>query len=173
MSAVQPAARCPFCQAELPRKATVCPSCHAHKQTRAGMSPTRFRAFALIWLTVSTVLGAAALYLALLPWLPERQAPPYALRLVGAAPVQPARCTVEVVAGAGAPAAASQAVVPCVRTDAPPQAHAGATRRRIAAVVHGVLVLSLAGGLSWLLRRGLRPIFMRNTGGGWVRRASS
>jgi len=175
MSVVQSASRCPFCQAEVPPKTSVCPACQAHKQSRRGMSPLGFKTYALTWLACTIVLVTSAAYLALLPWLPDREAPPYALRLLGAAPM-PARCTVEVLSAPGTAstkvdatscAPATTAAVPAASSAAPDP-----TRRRIAATVHGALVLSLAALLSWLLHRGLKALFMRPAPGTWVRRTA-
>lgn len=170
MPATPSASSCPFCQAAVPPKAVVCPACHARKQPPAGMSPAGFRAFALIWLGCTVVLAAAAAYLALVPWLPQREAPTYALRLVGAAPAAP-RCTVEVIAGTDG-VASRPAPVPCGGAEAMPVAEpADPVRRRFAAVLHGVLVLSLAAALSLMLRLGLRPLFLRRGTPSWVRSA--
>jgi hypothetical protein len=175
MSVVQSASCCPFCQAAVPPKTSVCPACQAHKQARRAMSPRGFKTYALTWLACTIVLVVCAAWLALLPWLPDRDAPPYALRLLGAAPMQP-RCTVEVLPAPGA-AFAKVDALPCA-----PAAMAGGptaaapapdpTRRRIAATLHGALVLSLAALLSWMLQRGLKAVFMRPAPGTWVRRSA-
>lgn len=134
------------------------------------MSPAGFRAFALIWLGCTLVLAAASAYLALVPWLPQREAPTYALWLVGAAPA-PTRCTVEVIAGINSVASRS-APVPCSGAEAEPMGEpAEPVRRRFAAVLHGVLVLSVAAALSLVLRLGLRPLFLRRGTPSWVRSA--
>jgi hypothetical protein len=178
MSVVQSGAQCPFCLAEVPPKVSECPACHARKQPRRGMSPLAFKTYALTWLACTTVLVLSACYLALLPWLPERDAPPYALRLLGAAPT-PSRCKVEVVHGPSTASPASPAVDAgaCAATVPPPGSVAAApapdpTRRRIAATLHGALVLSLAALLSWLLHRGLKALFTRPASSTWVRRTA-
>lgn len=164
---------CPFCQAPLPRLARHCPACGA-EPARSAMSPRGFRWYAALWLACSAVVLALALAVAADPWRARGSPPAYALALVGEVPLPApaADCRTELVDAQGRRSVVVQPG-PCGAPAAGRPAPAPApdpTRLRMAAALHGLLVLAGAAALCLLLRALLRRPFLRPVGGGWVRR---
>lgn len=168
------ATACPFCQAPLPRRprlARHCPACGA-EPARSAMSPRGFRWYAVLWLGCCAVVLALAVAVAAEPWRARGSPPAYALALVGELPLPApgADCRTELVDAQGRRSVVVQPG-PCGARPADPAAPVpDPTRLRMAAALHGLLVLGGAAALCLVLRSLLRRPFLRPVGGGWVRR---
>ncbi len=136
------------------------------------MSPRGFRWYAALWLGCCAVVLAVALLLTAEPWRGRGHAPAYALALLGApeAPAPGAGCRTELLDAQGRRSVAVQPG-PCGQAaTSAGAAQPDPTRLRLAAALHGALVLTGAAALCLALRHLLRRPFLRPVGGGWVRR---
>lgn len=176
--------RCPICHSIVHADSKECASCHARRSHRKGMTPRGFTAYAMLWTTLTLVIGVLALRIALAPWVPGGVAPEYALALLGAREAaEPPGCRVTVrdlqgnqihtvVAGSCDAAQAKAGQAPAPKPS--PLALASATQRRVASAMHSALALAIGVALALLLRAGLRRAFSRRAPSvAWVLRAGA
>ena len=172
--------RCPFCRTVLAPHVGECHRCHARRQTRRGLSPTRFHLFVATWLALAVPLVLGACYVGFAPWLPGGQPPAYALALIGAKPSadELVRCRVEVVEPGGRTtvrmlegdcnAASGSSTAPAAGEPAPTL-----TERRMATSLHSTLSLLSGVLIGWGLLPLVRLDYLRKSHPSWVRRAAA
>ena len=180
MPAVLRCPTCPICRAWIAPRAVACPSCHAQRQSRHGMSLQGFQVYALLWLLCSALVLLLAVRMAAAPWLPDGEPPEYALWLLHASDTRPPPgCRISVRDLSGHEVAVSTAdscdgtprvSAPAQRPRSPEQV---ALLRTLASALHSVLALALGAAVAGGLRNALRRAFRRPAGFAWVVRRSA
>lgn len=175
----KPALQCPFCHAAIGARDAVCRQCRAEKRTRAGMSPSGFRWYFGLWVTLVVPVMVAALWLAAVPWTRSGEPPWYAMAIIGARPAQPEpRCVMQVLDASGritevvTHGACGSTATAAPAEETMPRSQDRSTLR-MAAAVHSTLTLSTGLLVSWLLLRAMRKPFLRRIEPSWVRRATA